>query len=78
LVWILTQSTANLSQSLSVLFCLFYVACVLGSIYEYRQNMATMEVLCYWKGGGGVTRGSFAAPIHLYMSVLYRFPLVDE
>jgi len=27
-----------------------YVACMLGSIYEHRQNMAAVEVLCYSGG----------------------------
>ena len=59
-----------------------YVACMLGSIYEHRQNMAAVEVLCY--SGEKMLQEApsrlsmYLCSIHLYMSVLYRFPLVDE
>ena len=55
------------SEVVSVLLSA-YVACTLGSIYEYRQNMAAVKVLCY--SGGDITRGTLAAQ---YVQLFYPF-----
>jgi hypothetical protein len=49
-----------------------YVACMLRSIYEYRQNMAAVEVLHY-SGEKNITRGTFAAQyVHLFYPFIYE------
>lgn len=67
-VWIHMQRTVKLSHRLSVLFCLVYVACMLESIYEYRQNMASESYVLF--GGKNLTRGTFAAQ---YVQLFYPF-----
>jgi hypothetical protein len=47
------QPESEVVSALSV-----YVTCMLGSIYEYKQNMAAMKDLCY-SGGGDNIRGTF-------------------
>jgi len=50
-----------------------YVMCMLGSIYEYRQNIAAVEVLRYSRGKmlqeAASRLSTYSCSIHLYKVV---------